>query len=43
VIRPTLGQDEFKVYLQRVGIWGTEAAYSDELWGAGFPAICEVG
>ena len=31
------------VYLQRVGVWGTEAAYSAGRWAEAFPAVRAQG
>ena len=33
------GVEETMVYLQRVGVWGTEAAYSTGRWAEAFPAV----
>ena len=33
---------EMQAYLQRLGIWGTEAAYTDAAWPDAFLLLCEM-
>jgi hypothetical protein len=33
---------EFKMYLQAVGAWNSEPAFTDERWARSFPRICQM-
>jgi Ca2+-binding EF-hand superfamily protein len=33
---------ELRNYLEQLGLWGSESAYSDEEWPHAFPALCEM-
>jgi hypothetical protein len=37
-----IDSEEFKKYLQAVGAWNTEPAFTDERWDSSFPAMCRL-
>ena len=37
-----IDSEEFKMYLQAVGVWNSEPAFTDERWASSFPAVCRM-
>jgi hypothetical protein len=38
----SIDSEEFKMYLQAVGVWNSEPAFTDEQWASSFPGICRM-